>query len=109
MPTIIVILLLSITGLLGTFVYIGQSRTTDAAVQAAQAQQRCEKARFDLRFDTSLVAADPLGKADARRVQTACAEADKLRAKAAATAHEQQSTLDRIENAIGRALKGDSK
>jgi hypothetical protein len=38
MPTIIAIALLSITGLLGAFLYIGQSRTTDAAVVAQQQQ-----------------------------------------------------------------------
>lgn len=109
MPTIIVVALLSITGLLGTFLYIGQSHTTDASVVAAQAQQRCEKARFDLRFDTSLVASSPLAQADAQRVKADCAEAAQLRAAAVAASHEQQGTLKKIENAIGNAIKGDGK
>ena len=109
MPTIIIAALLSITGLLGAFLYIGQSKSTDAAVQAAQAQQQCEKARFDMRFDTALVASSPRAKADAQRVQVDCAKADKLAKQAAATANEQASTLDRLESAISNALKGGNK
>lgn len=109
MPTIIVVALLSITGLLGTFLYIGQSHTTDASVQAAQAQQRCEKARFDLRFDTALTASSPLAQADAQRVKTECEQAAQLRADAEKASHEQQGTLQKIENAIGSAIKGDGK
>lgn len=109
MPTIIVVALLSFTGLLGTYLYIGQSHTTDASVQAAQAQQRCEKARFDWRFDTALVASSPLAKADAERVKTDCAEAAQLRADAVAASHKQQGTLQKIENAISNAIKGDGK
>jgi uncharacterized membrane protein len=109
MPTIIVVALLSITGLLGTFLYISQSHTTDASVQAAQAEQRCEKARFDLRFDTALTASSPLAEADAQRVKTDCAEAAKLRADSVAASHEQQGTLQKIESAIGNAINGSGK
>jgi hypothetical protein len=108
MPTIIAIALLSITGLLGAFLYIGQSRTTDAAV-VAQQQQRCDKARFDLRYDTALTSASPMAAADARRVETECAKATELRDKADQASREQQSSLDRIENSIGAAIRGDSK
>jgi hypothetical protein len=109
MPTIIAIALLSITGLLGAFLYIGQSRTTDAAVVAQQQQQRCDKARFDLRYDTALTSASPMAAADARRVETECAKATELRDKADQASREQQSSLDRIENSIGAAIRGDSK
>jgi hypothetical protein len=109
MPTIIAIALLSITGLLGAFLYIGQSRTTDTAIAATQAQQRCDQARFDLRYDTALTASSPLAATDAQRVKTECAKAAELRARADKASREQQSTLDRIEKSIGGAIKGDGK
>lgn len=109
MPTILIAVFLSITGLLGAFLYIGQSKGTNAAVLAQQAEQRCEKARFDQHFDGALTASSPQAQDDAQRVKVACEEAEQARKHAADVSKEQTGVLDKLENAIGNALKGDSK
>jgi uncharacterized protein YqfA (UPF0365 family) len=110
MPTLIIAALLSITGLLGAFLYIGQSKDTGASIVAQQAEQRCSQARFDARFDGALTlraASSPQAKIDAARVAQVCAEAEQAKAHATAVVHEQSGVIDRLENAIGHALKGD--
>jgi len=109
MPTILIAVFLSVTGLLGTFLYLSQSKGTDAQIVAQQAEQRCQQARFDARFDTALSASSPQASVDADRVKTECAAAERAREHATAVSQEQSSALNKLEQAISSALSGDSK
>ena len=75
---LIALALASITGLLAVWLWLGQASTVNTTADLQRAEQRCEQARFDQRFDSTLSTnpANPAQVAsDAQRVARACADA----------------------------------
>ena len=53
---LIALALASITGLLAVWLWLSQSQVVNSTADLARAEQRCEQARFDQRFDATLAA-----------------------------------------------------
>lgn len=96
--------LASITGLLAVWLWLGQASTVNTTADLARAEQRCEQARFDSRFDSTLAASNPQAASDALRVTKDCAEAEKLRSAQAAAAASQASQMQRLQQSLSNSL-----
>lgn len=102
---LIALALASITGLLAVFLWLGQTQTVNSTADLARAEQRCQQARFDARFDATLAASNPQAQADAARVQRDCADAERLRAAQAAAAASQAEQMRQLQRSLSDSFK----
>jgi hypothetical protein len=102
---LIALVLASITGMLAAWLWIGQSSTVNTTADLQRAEQRCEQARFDQRFDATLSRPDPARAAsDAQRVARICAEAEQARAEQRAAAAEQAAQMKQLQRSLSDSL-----
>jgi hypothetical protein len=102
---LIALLLASITGLLAAYLWLGQSSTVNTTADLQRAEQRCQQARFDQRFDSTLSTPDPARAAsDAERVDRLCTEAERLRAEQRAAAAEQAAQMKQLQQTLANSL-----
>lgn len=99
---LIALALASITGLLAVWLWLGQASTVNTVADLARAEQRCEQARFDQRFDATLAttASNPQAASDAQRVARICGEAERLRAAQRAQAASQAAQMQRLQQPL---------
>jgi uncharacterized membrane protein YccC len=102
---LIALILASITGMLAAWLWIGQTSQVNSTADAARAEQRCEQARFDQRFNSTLSSPDPARAAsDAERVDRLCNEAERLRAEQRAAAAEQAAQMKQLQQSLANSL-----
>jgi hypothetical protein len=104
---LIALILASVTGMLAAWLWIGQTNQVNTVSDVARAEQRCEQARFDQRFDSTLASSNPsnpLAQADAERVQRDCAEAERLRAEQQAAAARQAAQMRDLQQSLSNSL-----
>jgi hypothetical protein len=101
---LIALALASITGLLAVWLWLSQSQVVNSTADLARAEQRCEQARFDQRFDATLAASDPQTAADAQRVARDCADADRLRKAQAAAAASQAAQMQSLSKSLSQSF-----
>lgn len=102
---LIALALASITGLLAVWLWTFQAGTVNTASDLARAEQRCEQARFDARFDSTLSTPNPAQAAsDAARVQRVCGEAHRLRAAQRAQAASQAQQMQRLQKSLSSSF-----
>jgi hypothetical protein len=102
---LIALILASVTGLLAVWLWLGQSSTVNTTADVARAEQRCEQARFDQRFDSTLSTPDPARAAsDAERVTRICNEAERLRAEQQAAAASQAAQMKQLQQSLANSL-----
>lgn len=105
---LVAIVLASITGLLAAFLWLSQTQTVNTTADLARAEQRCDRARFDARFDSTLSTTDPAQAAsDAERVKRICAEAAQMRAVQRAQAASQAADMQRLRASLAGARRPD--
>ncbi|MGE0106627.1 MAG: hypothetical protein AB7S53_06615 [Thiomonas sp.] len=97
---LIALALASITGLLAVWLWLGQASTVNSTADLERAEQRCEQARFDQRFDSTLAASNPQAAADAARVARDCSAADRLRQAQAAQAASQAEQMRSLQKSL---------
>jgi hypothetical protein len=104
---LIALIMASITGLLAAWLWIGQSSTVNTTADLQRAEQRCQQAKFDQRFDSTLASSNPsnpLAQADAERVQGECAEAERLGAEQRAAAASQAAQMKQLQQSLANSL-----
>ena len=101
---LIALALASITGLLAVWLWLGQASTVNTTSDLARAEQRCEQARFDARFDSTLSPANPQAASDAQRVARDCGDAERLRAAQAAAAASQAEQMQNLQHSLSNSL-----
>jgi len=101
---LIALVLASITGLLAVFLWLGQTSQVNSVADVQRAEQRCQQARFDLRFDSTLSASNPQSQSDAERVQHDCAEAKRLRAAQRAAAASEAAQMKQLQQSLSNSL-----
>ena len=102
---LIALVLASITGLLAVWLWLGQSSQVNTVADVQRAEQRCEQARFDQRFDSTLASSNPQSQSDAARVQHDCAEAQQLRAAQRAAAASQAAQMRALQQSLSNSFK----
>lgn len=103
--SLIALALASITGLLAVWLWLGQTQTVNSTADLQRAEQRCEQARFDQRFDATLSASNPQASGDAQRVAHDCAEAEHLRRAQAAAAASQAAQMQQLQHSLTNSFK----
>ena len=96
--------LASVTGLLAVWLWLGQASTVNTTADLERAEQRCEQARFDRRFDAALSPTNPQAASDAARVARACADADRLRKAQAAAAASQAAQMQALRRSLSSSF-----
>ena len=102
---LIALALASITGLLAVWLWLGQAGTVNSTADLQRAEQRCEQARFDQRFDATLSPTNPQAASDAQRVTRDCADAEKLRQAQAAAAASQAEQMRQLQRSLSDSFK----
>ncbi len=97
---LIALALASVTGLLAAWLWLGQASTVNTVADLARAEQRCEQARFDQRFDATLTASNPQAASDAQRVARICGEAEQMRAAQRAQAASQAAQMQHLQQSL---------
>jgi len=102
---LIALVLASITGLLAVWLWLGQTSQVNTTADVQRAEQRCEQARFDQRFDSTLASSNPQSQSDAARVQRDCSEAERLRAEQRAAAASQAAQMQQLQQSLSNSFK----
>jgi len=101
---LIALVLASITGLLAVWLWLSQTSQVNTVADVARAEQRCERARFDQRFDSTLSASNPQSQSDAQRVARICGEAEQARAAQRAAAASQAAQMKQLQQSLTNSL-----
>lgn len=102
---LIALIMASITGLLAVWLWFGQSSTVNTTADLQRAEQRCEQARFDQRFNSALSGPDPARAAsDAQRADRLCGEAEQARAEQRAAAASQAAQMQQLQQSLANSL-----
>lgn len=103
---LIALALASLTGLLAVWLWLGQAGTVNTTADLQRAEQRCEQARFDQRFDSTLSSPNPSqAAATAARVARICGEAQRARAAQRAQAASQAEQMQALQKSLTDTLK----
>ncbi|MDY0331131.1 MAG: hypothetical protein RBR52_11645 [Thiomonas sp.] len=102
---LIALALASVTGLLAAFLWLSQTQTVNNTADLQRAEQRCQQARFDQRFDSTLSTPNPAAAASAAaRVRRICGEAHDLRQQQRAQAASQAAQMQRLQKSLSNTF-----
>lgn len=107
MSGLIALALASVTGLLAVWLWLGQSTTVNSVADLARAEQRCEQARFDAKFNATLSTAPNPAQAasDAARVARICGEAQQARVQQRAQAASSAQQMRDLQQSLSNSFK----